>query len=216
MKTRRASPGQNASAIEVATAAMKQNDTTMSVVAWATGIAVAIITIITAGGVGTVLYGQHGVLAEANKKLEEATASSGRIREIEKSVREMAERIVEFDNMIRSALLDTNRYSESLPKVESIGVLGNPPEIPPADTAMQMEEADILTVVGEKFSPPQEARSARARVSFARALLAPDRELRARDCAIPQGRSIESRGLGSLRGLGSIVHRTIVSFRNRG
>ncbi len=182
---------------------MKQNDTTMSVVAWATGIAVAIITIITAGGVGTVLYGQHGVLAEANKKLEEATASSGRIREIEKSVREMAERIVEFDNMIRSALLDTNRYSESLPKVESIGVLGNPPEIPPADTAMQMEEADILTVVGEMFSPPHEARCARARVSFARALLAPDRELRARDCAIPQGRSIESRGLGSLRGLGS-------------
>lgn len=151
--------GAERGAIDIATAAMKHTDTTMSVVSWATGIAVATITIITAGGVGTVLYGQHGVLAEANKKLEEAKASSDRIKKIEKGATETAGRIIEFDNMIHSALQDTDKYSESLPKVESIGVLGNPPEIPPADTAMQMEEADILTVVGEKFSPPREPKA---------------------------------------------------------
>jgi hypothetical protein len=167
--------GAERGAIEVATAAMKHNDTTMSVVSWVTGVAVAIITIITAGGVGTLLYGQHGLLADAKKevaeakqKVEEAAASIERIHQLEVGATETAGRISAFDKVIHSALEVTDRYSESLPTVESIGVLGKPTEIPPANDVMQMEEADILTVVGEKFRPQDAAPLARAFLSLGR------------------------------------------------
>jgi len=161
--------GAERGAIEVATAAMKHNDTTMSVVSWVTGIAVAIITIITAGGVGTLLYGQYGLLSEAKKKIEtmnqEAAASNARIQQVEKEARETAESISAF---VSRALEDTDKYSESLPTIESPVVLGGPPEIPRANEVMQMEEADILTVIGEKFRPQKPKPLARAFLSLGR------------------------------------------------
>jgi tetratricopeptide (TPR) repeat protein len=164
-------------AIDTATAAMKHNDTTMSYVSWLTTILFGFLTIFAGLGIGTVIYGEYGLVKDARANLEkakrEATASNAAIQNLEQNIKSASERVkisydqaVAFDNAAANALTEISKYLESLPDIESSAILGGPAEFPTPDEVMEMEEVDVVLVLGEKITPPQPEKFARAFLSL--------------------------------------------------
>jgi len=159
-------------AIDTATEAMKHNDATMSYVSWFTTVSFGILTIIIGVGISIVLTGEYGLVKEARQNVkkaneeataakDEAVASSARVRQVETEAKATVERFKiaydraeAFDAAAEDALSEIHKYVESLPAVESPIIRGGRPEFPPSDEMMEMEEADLLVILGEKMIRP--------------------------------------------------------------
>jgi tetratricopeptide (TPR) repeat protein len=151
-------------AIDSASSAMKHNDATMSYISWFNTLCLGLITLVTAGGVGILLYGQSGIIKSAADVAEKAkndavgardtaAASLLKLQQVETDASAVAERMKAQDAATSTALTNLRNYSASLPFVESPSIAGGAAELPPAEEVMQMEEADILTLLEERTSP---------------------------------------------------------------
>jgi tetratricopeptide (TPR) repeat protein len=178
------------SADKVADEVMKHADQTMTYVSWMTTIWIALFTVVT-GAAGVFLYGEVSVLtrardqaqlalaeaiaaknqaqlalAEAIAAKNEAVTSRDALQKAEKDAKEAAEHVRKLDEASQNALKDVDDYHEKLPKVQTPVPIGSPFELPPLDQVDQMEEADILTVLGAKLRPQDPVKLAKAFVSL--------------------------------------------------
>jgi tetratricopeptide (TPR) repeat protein len=160
-------------AIDTAAEAMKHNDATMSYVSWLTTILFGFLTIFTGVGLGTVIYGEYGLVKDARANLkkanDDAAASSAIIKQLEQAserVKVSYDRATAFDVAAANALTEIAKYLESLPDVELPAILGGPPEFPTPDEVMKMEEADMVIVLGEKVTPLDPRKFGRAFLSL--------------------------------------------------
>jgi tetratricopeptide (TPR) repeat protein len=151
-------------AIDSASSAMKHNDTTMSYISWVTTLCLGLITLVTAGGVGFLFYGQSGIIKNALDTADKAkndavaardtaVASLQKLQQVEEDAAAVVQRMKAQNDATSTALTNLRNYSASLPFVESPSVAGGAAELPPAEEVMQMEEADILTLLEERTSP---------------------------------------------------------------
>lgn len=151
-------------AIDSASSAMKHNDATMSYISWFNTLCLGLITLVTVGGVGLLFYGQWGIIKNAQDTAEKAkndavaardtaVASFQKLQQFEQDAAAVAERMKAQNEATSNALVNLRNYSASLPFVESPSITGGAAELPPADEVMQMEEADVLTLLEERTSP---------------------------------------------------------------
>lgn len=72
------------------------------------------------------------------------------MKQAEAEVAVATERLKAIDLAIAKSINDLAQYFESLPRLERLGILGGPPELPPSDQIARCEEADTRIVIADK------------------------------------------------------------------
>ena len=130
-------------------------DRLLGVITWVSTGWLAIVTILFAGILALGWIERRLINAakdQTDAAAADARASANRVKEAEGEVTLAAQRVRAIDHAIAQAIADLRMYFDRLPtlELERLGLVGEPPDLPPPEQLARFEEADTLIVIAEQ------------------------------------------------------------------